>query len=170
MEQGSAVTVKGGGGRGGRMAGGRGGAGSDRARLGSARVRSAPAQCRGPSVGSVQFGRLAVALQSRGVPAAVPPCPVPVRRRRWITPDPLQIRPPLDPRWTGHTSTARHRGKTIGLVGRYVIFIEAFFSLKNSFLDFGDLWRLNRWPWVKSDETLVMANLIIFRMPFSDLP
>ena len=35
-------------------------------------------------------------------------------------------------------------------------------------IDLGCVWRLNHWPYVKSDDSVTMGNLILFRMPFSD--
>ena len=47
------------------------------------------------------------------------------------------------------------------------LFEVADFAQKQLF-EFGDPWRLNRWPEVKSDDNAAMGDLILFRMPFSD--
>ena len=47
------------------------------------------------------------------------------------------------------------------------LFAVKYFAQKQLFF-FGDLCRLNRRPWVKSDDNVAMGNSVLFRMPFSD--
>ena len=47
----------------------------------------------------------------------------------------------------------------------FKLFTKKYFA-KNGKLDFGDLWRLNRWPEVKSDGNAAMGDSILFRTFF----